>query len=114
MIITIWKEINKPLVMPQELMGKIGGHSGKKISVIATKDRRVIMTRNPQKHDIKYQVEIGKNDDFVPTAALRAASFTSAEEFKVKYQSGELIITGICRNLVSNSVALKSKRILDI
>lgn len=97
MIITAWKEINKPLLLPPEAIEKLGGNRSRRIFVIITKSDEIIMTRSPQDYEVSYQVKIGKNDDFIPTAILKKAGMKEVEEFKIYSQDDDLKIVGIKR-----------------
>jgi hypothetical protein len=113
-MLTIWKEINKPLLIPHEYLSRLDGHKGKKIPVIATESGEVIVTRNPGRYEAKYCVEIGKNDDFVPTAVLKVAKIDKCEEFKIGVRGGDLVVIGVSYNTDIKEQEILKPRILDI
>lgn len=91
----IWKEPYRPLLVPRELMDEVVGNRNHKISVIVTKSNEVIVTRRPKNYDFKYNIQIGRCDDFVPTAALKVAGIDQGSEYEVTERNGDLVVTDV-------------------
>ena len=89
----VWKEEYRPLLVPRELMDELIGNRNHKISVAVTESNEVIITRCPKNHEIKYCVQIGRCDDFVPTAVLKVAGIDKGSEYKVVEREGDLVVT---------------------
>lgn len=114
MATTVWKEVNRPLSIPRLLMDQLGGSRVRKISAIATEDGQVVLTRKPAKYDIKYLVEIGRDDDFVPTAVLRTAKINHLSEFKVTVKDGDIFVKGVDFSTTVEEKDVLKPRMLDL
>jgi len=111
----VWKEVNKPLSLPKELMNKVGGHRGKKMSVIATKFGEVIITRKPDNYRVKYLVEIGRSCDIVPTAVLKVAGIDEHLEFNAIVAHSDIFISKTNKPTITvDEKKFLKPRILDI
>jgi len=95
-MITVWKEENRPLLIPKDFIDGLKGNKNRKICVVCTKSEEVIVTRMADKYPLfKAMVHTGKNDDWVPTAILKSAHMDKLKEFKIKMRDGDIIVSGV-------------------
>ena len=83
-----------PLVIPREMLTKVGGWGRRRIHVIITdpRSRHFILTRYPEKHKIWSTMTIERDSDFIPTVMLKKAKVHGNKNFSIEAVDGDLIV----------------------
>ena len=96
-------------------MDKMKGNRNRKISVVVTESSKVTITRKANNNqDFKFHGQIGRFDDYVPTAALRVAGIDQVSESKMSIKNGDLVIIGVESKITPEDIKIFEPRVLDI